>query len=78
MLSTEIHALSIQMLKNPGTVIAMGSRGYSDYLREKDSASHAKLAHIQIYNPFGLSYLETEIHSDRHGSNCSSRSAPLL
>ena len=78
MMSTEIHMQIGQMLKNLGTVIGMVSRGYGDDMREEHSATHAKLAHIQNYNPFGLSYLEIEIHGDRHGLNSSSRSAPLL
>lgn len=52
--------------------------GYSDDLRKMDSATNAKRARSKNHKPFGLSYLDKEIHSDRCGINKSSRPAPLL
>ncbi len=52
--------------------------GYSDDSRSVGFAHHAKRAHAKNRKPFGLSYLDKEIHSDRRGINTSSRPAPLL
>lgn len=66
------------MLKNPGTVIAMITMGYSDDSRKAGFAHYAQCAHTENSKPFGLSYLDKEIHSVRRGINTSSRPAPLL
>lgn len=56
----------------------MGSMSYKGNLSREGFATRVELTHIEIDKPFGLSYLEIEIHSDRRGMNTCSRSAPLL
>lgn len=56
----------------------MITMGYSDDSRKAGFAHYAQCAYTKNHKPFGLSYLDKEIHSDRRGINTSSRPAPLL
>jgi hypothetical protein len=77
-LSTEIHNILAQKLKNLGTVIAIIPMGYSDDLRRVGFAVHAQRAHTNNYKSFGLSYLDKTIHGGHRRIHNSSRPAPLL